>query len=121
MDASQLITIAVSALVGAVIKELVTWLFGLIKSTLGAKAFWARLRTLFSKENRQVMYDVLAAIVFIGATINFGMKDSAATRGEILLLVGSVVMLLLTLINLLIDIAAIAAKREAERNPLKGA
>jgi len=71
IDKTQLITIAISALFGAVAKSLVDWLASIIKTTHTVSAVTAKIKIIFSKSNRAVMFDMLSLLIYVGVLVNY--------------------------------------------------
>lgn len=106
-------------MVTVIAQPLFQWLLALIRGTSVAQSFGLKLRAAFSKENRRIFYDLLNVAFWAAFLVRFAFAEAAPTRVDILLMIGSVVMLLIALLNLLWDIATIATRRERERNPIQ--
>lgn len=89
MDKTQLITIAISALFGAVAKSLVDWIVSIVKTTETASAVTAKIKIVFSKTNRAVLIDILSILFYSGVLVNFYLNEGSPTRLEILLIIGA--------------------------------
>ncbi len=100
MDKTQLITIAIAALAGAVAKELVGWIVSIIKTTELVSAVAAKIKIIFSKNNRKVFTDVLSLLFYAAVLVNFAISESAPTRLEILLIIGASLALIFMLFML---------------------
>jgi hypothetical protein len=100
MDKTQLITIAISALAGAVAKSLVDWLVSIIKTTNTVKTVAAKIRAAFSKRNRLVMGDVILLIFYASILASLVLNETPPTRLEILVMVGAAIAVLFTVFNL---------------------
>ena len=103
MDKTQLITIAISALFGAVAKSLVSWIVSIIKTTKIVSAVTAKIKIVFSKTNRAVIFDIIALLFYVAVLINFALDKTAPTRLEILIAIGAILACLIMVITLSID------------------
>ena len=100
MDKTQLITIAIAALAGAVAKALVDWIVSIIKTTETVIAVTAKIKIIFSKTNRKVLTDILSLLFYAAVLVNFAISESAPTRLEILLIIGASLALIFMLFML---------------------
>jgi hypothetical protein len=100
MDKTQLITIAISALFGAVTKSLVDWIASIIKTTKTASAVTARIKIVFSKANRAIMFDTFLLIFYVGVLIYFSSGETPITRLEVLLMIGAVLAIIFIFLSL---------------------
>jgi hypothetical protein len=112
MDKTQLITIAISALFGAVAKSLVDWLASIIKTTHTVSAVTAKIKIIFSKSNRAVMFDMLSLLIYVGVLVNFYLSEGSPTRLEILLIVGASLAVIFMLLVLFWDISKAVNERK---------
>ena len=104
MDKTQLITITISALFGAVSKSLVDWIVSVIKTTETVSAVAAKLKIVFSKTNRAVMFDILLILFYVGVVINFSLGATPITRLEVLLIIGAVLAIFFIFLSLIWNI-----------------
>src|SRR5438128_196230 len=114
MDKTQLITIAVTAVVSVIAKEVVVWLVGLVKTLSVIGTIKARFKAAFSKNNRAIMKDALALAFYVVLLVYFVRDDSPPTRLVILLMIGIVFAILVMLVSLLWDIGKAQVAREEE-------
>lgn len=89
MDKTQLITIAISTVFGMLLKSIISWIVSIIKTIDTVKAITAKLKILFSKNNRAVIFDILALIFYVGILVNFYLNEGSPTRLEVLLIIGA--------------------------------
>ena len=89
MDKTQLITIAISALFGAVAKSLIDWIASIIKTTEVASAATAKIKIVFSKTNLAILFDILSILVYSSVLLNFYLSTGVPSRLEILIIVGA--------------------------------
>lgn len=114
MDKTQLITIAISALFGAVAKSFVEWIVSIIKTTGTVSAVTAKIKIVFSKTNRAVIFDMLSLIFYVVVLINFALDKAAPTRLDILIVIGAVLASILMIFVLFVDISK---ARNANKKP----
>lgn len=115
MDRTQLITIAITAVISVVAKEMVTWLISAIKSAAAFVTFRDKFKAFFNKRNRDILSDVFAIIFFVGVLVNFASSNGTASRLEVLIAIGSVIAILICIFSLLINIAKWSIEREKNR------
>lgn len=115
MDKTQLITIAISALAGAVAKSLVAWIVSIIKTTKIVKTVTAKIKILFSITNRAVIIDILSLAFYVIVLVNFAFDKAPPTKLDVLIAIGSVLACIFMGIALIIDVAkAIVASKTAD-------
>lgn len=113
MDKTQLITIAISALFGAVAKSFVAWIVSIIKTTKMVKAVTAKIKIVFSKTNRKVMFSAFTLIFYTLLLAYFVNLPGTATRLSVLAIVVLVLFILFQAIGLLWHISiAIGGKNK---------
>lgn len=100
MDKTQLITIAIAALAGAVAKALVDWVVSIIRTTEAVIAVTAKIKIIFSKTNRKILTEILSSLFYAAVLVNFAISESAPTRLEILLIIGASLALIFMLFML---------------------
>ena len=104
MDKTQLITIAISALAGAIAKPLVEWSISLIKTTETVKAITAIVKIVFSKTNRAVIFDTILLLFYVAVLVNFALDKAAPTKLDILIAIGAAFACLVMVVSLLINV-----------------
>lgn len=114
MDKTQLITIAIAALAGAVAKALVDWIVSIIKTTETVIAVTAKIKIILSKANRKVLTDILAVPFYAAVLVNFAISETTPTRLEILLIIGASLVLIFMLLTLSWHISQAARVRNGK-------
>ena len=86
MDKKQLITIAITAIIGALSRELIGWILSLIKHPLLRQALKERAQRAFTKKVRSALADI---IVIGGVILNvtvFLRKSGPPARSEVIII-----------------------------------
>jgi hypothetical protein len=86
MDKKQLVTIAVTALISVMAKEIVTWLFSLAKSQAAKETTKARVRSMFRPYILAVIWNAimfLASILFLVSNIR---RPGPITRFDVFMI-----------------------------------
>lgn len=96
MEKTEFIKLLLAAVVGGLLKELVSWLISFAKVSLFGQ-MW--------KYSRVVLTDVLALSFYGVLLVRFGFAEGAATKLDVLLMMGCGLGLLLCAISLLINVA----------------
>ena len=104
MGKTQLITIVVSALVGAIAKPFVEWLISVIKTTEIVKAINAIAKKVFSKTNRVVIFDLLSLSFYVAVLVNFALDKASPTKLDILIAIGASLACLVMSVSLFVHI-----------------
>lgn len=104
MDKTQLITIIVSALAGAIAKPLVEWMVSVIKATELVKTILAIVKKAFSKANRGVIFDLVSLLFYVAVLVNFALDKASPTKLDILIAIGASLACLVMAISLFINI-----------------
>ncbi|ROZ61475.1 hypothetical protein [Ramlibacter sp. WS9] len=112
MDKTQIATIAITAIVSVVAKEVVTWLVSLAKNASAAKSLAAKAKAIFTRSHMEILASLLALMFYAGVLVNFARTDTPPTRLEILLIVGAVFAMLFVGLNLLWEIAKLQIARK---------
>ncbi len=112
MDKIQLITIAISTVFGMVLKSIISWIVSIIKTTETVKAITAKLKIVFSKTNRAIMFKVLILLFYVGVLVNFSISESTPTRFEILLIIGAAFTIIFVALFLIWDISVAVNERK---------
>lgn len=100
----QLVTIAVTALITIIAKDLWRWTVALVKNTAAAKTIAAIVKTAFNKTNRAVIFDILALLFYVVILINFALDKAAPSKFDILIAIGAVLACIIMAISLLVHI-----------------
>jgi hypothetical protein len=114
MDKTQLITIAISALAGAVAKSLVAWIVSIVKTTRMVKAITARIKIVSSKANRKIFFSALSVISYALLLAYFVTTPTPATRLAVLAIVVLVLFIMFETISLLWHIS-VAINRKTKQ------
>ena len=114
MDKTQLITIVIAAIAGAVAKALVEWIVSIIKTAETVVAVSAKIKTIFSKANREVLTDFLSLLFYAAVLVNFAIRESAPTRFEILLIIGASLAFIIMLFMLFWHVSEASRKRHSK-------
>jgi len=104
MEKAEFIKLLLAAVVGGLLKELVSWLISFTKVSLFGP-MW--------KHSRSVLTDLLACCFYGVLLVRFGMTDGAATKLDVLLMMGCSLGFLVCAISLLISVAKWKVAREA--------
>ena len=96
MEQAEIVKLLLAAVVGGLLKELVAWLISFSKvSLLG----------LMWKHSRSVLMNVLACSFYGVVLFRFGITETAATRIDVLIMIGCALGLLICAFALLISVA----------------
>lgn len=112
MDKIQLTTIAIAALAGAVAKAIVDWIVSIIKTTKTVITVTDKIKAIFSKNNRKVLWDIVVIMFYVSVLINFASKDTSPSRLEILIIVGASFAILFMVVRLAWHIGIVINDRE---------
>jgi hypothetical protein len=108
MEKTEFIKLLLAAVVGGLLKELVTWLISFSKvSLLGP--MW--------KHSRDVIVNLLACCFYGVLLARFGMTAGPATKLDVLLMMGCGIGFLVFAIFLLVSVAKWQLAREAANSP----
>jgi hypothetical protein len=88
MDRSQLTTIAVTAVVSVIAKEVVTWLIAAVKKTATTATTSAKLSVIFNKINFFILCDLLAITSYLGFLVYLGWLDRPLTTRSLFMVLG---------------------------------
>lgn len=106
MEKAELIKLLLAAVVGGLLKEIVSWLISFTKVSLFGP-MW--------KHSRSVLTDLLACCFYAVLLVRFGMMEGAATKLDVLLMMGCGLGFLVCAITLLISVAEWNVAREATK------
>ena len=115
MDIPQLQTIVVTAAISIVAKELITWLVSIIKTLLLKSTLTAKLKIIFNKTNRAIMWDCLMLIFNITFLIIYVNSPEPLTKLSVIVIIGLILIILILLVTLLWDIYKASVERESRR------
>jgi hypothetical protein len=104
MDKTQLTTIVISAVAGAIAKELIGWTISAIKSLSLIPTGYEKLRAFFRGRNGDILINLINLAFYVGVLVYFVLLDSPISRFEILLVVGAMFFTLFFVISLLWNI-----------------
>lgn len=121
MDSAEILKIALAALAGAVAKELVAWLVGLVKNARFAESFVAGVKAAFAPHNRAVMGDMFMVLFFVGFAIAKGWTDGPLAGKQVLVVVGSLLLALVSCVFLVVDLVKAVVINAATRRPIDSA
>jgi hypothetical protein len=107
MEKAELIKLLLAAVVGGLLKELVTWLIGFTKVSLFGP-MW--------KHSRSVLTDLFTCCFYGLLLVRFGMTDGAATKLDVLLMMGCGLGFLVCAISLLVSVVRWKVAREEATN-----
>jgi hypothetical protein len=112
LDTSKLVTIVVTAVVAVIAKELVQWLWAMFKTLSVISTIRAKIKAIFTKTNRAIIWDILGVLFYGGVLVNFALKNSPPTRLEILLMLGAAFLMIVMSGSLLFHVGKAAVERE---------
>src|SRR5579859_8119656 len=87
MDRHQLVTIAVTAVISVIAKELVVWLFSLVKIRSASNTTKEKVKKIFSKTNRAIMGDLFWLVLLLVLLIHTMRETTPLTRFDIIRIV----------------------------------
>ena len=111
MDMNQLIPIIVAAIIGAIAKELISWLITTIKGFSVLASIKENIRLFFNKENRAIISDLFFLTLNILILINFTQDPTPPTRSTVVLAIALVIGILIFAISLLFNLAKLKIRR----------
>lgn len=114
METNQLTTIAVTAVVSVIAKEVIIWLWATAKKFAVAETTRAKIKVAFSPENRAILTELLLIGFYSYLIISTGWTDKSISGKDILIILGSSVLVLATIITLLFDLAKIAIAKKPD-------
>ena len=112
MDKNQLITIAVTAGISVIAKEVVQWLWTVLKNLSTLNTIKAKLKSIFTKTNRKILWALGSTIFYLVVIVSFVRDESPTSRFDMLLIVLFVGALAVSVMTLLWRIAMWQIKRE---------
>jgi hypothetical protein len=113
MDSSQLTTIAVTAVISVIAKEVFTWAVALFKTMVTAETTRARLKAIFSKTNLRIMSDLPAIATYTVIIAWMGWTDEPLSGKSFLIVMAAIVLNIVVIVDLLWNIAQALEAREA--------
>lgn len=90
MDNTQLTTIAVTAVISVIAKEVVTWLIALVKKTAATATIRAKARAVFRRINFLIFMDLCAIAAYVNWLVQVGWDDSPLSGKAALIMIGCV-------------------------------
>lgn len=112
MDSSQLVTIAVTAVVSVIAKELIVWGVGLCKNLAVIKTAKEKIKAAFSAANRKVWRALFRVTATVGFLIFLLTRDTPLERFDIFAIVVVVLAIVVVTVELLYQIGAVMVARE---------
>jgi L-asparagine transporter-like permease len=111
MDKHQLIIIAVTAIIAATAKEVVTWAFSSIKVLRVSDTTKEKAKRFFNKNNRAVIYDLVWLSLVLSLLIGRLRETGPVTRWEVFKIVAYCIGLALWVLIFMWDLAMIRVSR----------
>lgn len=116
MDRKQLVTIAITAVLSVTAREVFTWIVAWAKAKAQSETTRATARTVFSKKNRKIIWDVLWFAIACAGFWETMTQTSPVTRREILEIPSFAIFLFLWFMFLLRDTKlALSEWRESQK------
>lgn len=112
MDRAQLITIVVSALIGALAKEIVGWLVSTVKGLTLIPTAYGKFKAFYNGPDGGILANFLNLFFFVGLLIYFARKDGATSNLDVIFISLSTIMILVFLLVLLFQLGM---RRERRR------
>ncbi len=91
MENSQLVTIAVTAVISVVSKEIIIWLVSLVKTLSVMSTIKEKVKAIFSPANIKIILDVLSIAIYTLLLAYFASDSAPPTRITVLILIVLVV------------------------------
>lgn len=88
MDTSQLITIAVTAVISVIAKEVAIWLWALVKNTATTATIKAKVKVIFTKSNLDIMFHLLLIGFYLYIAVSVGWTDAGLSGKNMLVVIG---------------------------------
>jgi len=113
MDKTQIITVIVSAITGAIAKPFIEWLISIIKTAEIVKTISAVVKMAFSKTNRAVIFDLASLTFYVAVLVSFARDKSSPTKLDILITIGASLACVIMAVSLFVHIVlAIKANKK---------
>ena len=116
MDNSSLTTIAVTAVISVIAKEVLTWAVAWVKTIAMAQTTRARLKAIFNSTSLRIIWDLATVVMYTGIIVWIGWIDEPLSGKALLIVVGAVFCDMVCIISLLVDIHRALAQRDAARS-----
>ena len=117
MEMSQFTTIVITMVISVISKEVITWAWNLLKTIVVTDTIKAKLRAIFTRSNLRILYDLITIGVFVFTIASIGWTDKPLSGKDVLVIGGAVILLLLSIINLLVDIGRSVIRHETSKSP----
>src|SRR3989338_1579780 len=105
MDKHTLITIVITVVVTAIIKESVAWIISIFKNAAIIGTAKQKLIRLFTKTNLTIAADLFAIFIYGGVLVHFALDESEPSRVEILISIVSAFIMLFMMFSFLIHVS----------------
>jgi len=115
MDQGQITTIAVTAVVSVIAKEVLVWLVGLVKGAASVSTAKALFGAIFNRTNLAILSELLALALYVYLIVHVGWTDSPVTGKDVLIMAGCALGALVFISSLLIRLAKAAIARDRAR------
>ena len=115
MDNNQLITIAVTAVISVIAKEVLTWAVALVKAMAMAQTIRAKLKAMFSRTSLRIMWGLATVVMYTGIIVWIGWTDEPLSGKSLLVIVAAAFFDLVCIISLLVDIGKAIVQQEARK------
>jgi hypothetical protein len=113
MDKRQLITIAITAVISVLARELVTWAFSLVKHPLVRHTVRDRAKRTFTKNVRSILGWAFWFLWSVGWTVYYARKPGPPTRLDVVMMDIFISFASIDVIILAITVGFIRAARKA--------
>ena len=108
---------AVPIAIGVVLKDAIGWIWSMVKITISDMNVAAKIKIIFSKRNRKVFFDIMLILFYSGLLVKLATDAGVASRFEILLMVGCVMIIFFMFISLLWNL--VQASNERKKSEIK--
>jgi hypothetical protein len=110
MDRHQLAIIAITAVISVIAKEMVTWLVSLAKTLAVSETIKKKLKGIFSKNNRSIIFDILVISFALFTMVRDLRNPAPMVRMDIVWIILDVSCLITFIIRFLFHVWRISGK-----------
>ena len=118
MDRHQLVTIAVTAVISVIAKEVVVWVFSLVKVRSASNTTKESVKKIFSKTNRAIIGDLFWLVLLFVLLIHVMRETTPLTRFDIMKIVLYMMGILFWTVALMWDLVSAKIRRERDRRDI---
>lgn len=112
MDNKQLITIAVTAVISVIAKEVLSWVVAAVRATATAATMSAKVKMMFTKNNLDIAFHLFIIVFYMYAAAYVGWTDAPLSGKEMMIVIGCIFAASVMALSLLIKIASMLTQHK---------